>query len=122
MGLGTDLNELLLELYGSAVAVKESVIRAKAVKELKEEGWVVWWPRKAAFASQDLFSIFDLVCQKPGRLASRWIQLTSSSNHAARRKKILAYLRETGLRFDAWVWSLNERTGLFRKEQITQEA
>lgn len=98
---------------------KESVIRKEAVKRLTAEGYVVWWPqRTASFGSKDIFTVFDLACQRPGFFITRYIQLTTSSNHAKRAKKVQHYLDEHGLSMWGEVWSWNAKAEAFRIEEL----
>ena len=97
----------------------ESFIRKEAVKRLHEEGYVVWWPeRTASFGSKDIFTVFDLACQRPGYFVTRYIQLTTSKNHAARRRKVQQFIDDKDLMFWAEIWSWNARLETFRIEAI----
>jgi hypothetical protein len=97
----------------------EKFIRAKAVEVLEHEGWVVWGPEKThSFGSKDIFTVFDLACQRPGYYVTRYIQTTSQQHHADRRQKVVAYLDKHDLMFWCEVWSWNPRAEAFRCEVI----
>ena len=99
--------------------MKESLIRAEALKRLHAEGFVVWWPEKTrSYGSKDIFGVFDLVCQRPGYLLSRYIQLTDATSHAKRRRKVEAFLLEHDLMFWCEIWSWNAKAERFRIEEL----
>lgn len=97
----------------------EAFIRKEAVKLLHQDGYVVWWPeRTASFGSKDIFTVFDLACQRPGFYLTRYIQVTDSKHHAERRKKVEDYLHKNDLMFWCEVWSWNSKAEAFRIEPI----
>jgi len=88
---------------------KESEIRKKAIEILKKERWVVWWPAKVKFKQNDIFGIIDLLALKRGKM--RYIQLTTSSNVARQRKKILDLFKKKKVKLlvEIWVWLKKEK-------------
>ncbi len=95
---------------------KEVEIRKKAVKELENNGWVVWYPPKIRFKQTDIFGIIDLLALKGCRQKN--IQLTTVSNLATRRKKINEFLTKFEVRITVEIWAWNAKNKDFKKEKI----
>ena len=92
--------------------MKESEIRARAIKELIKEGWVVWYPPKVKYHSTDIWGVFDLIAVRCSELL--FIQLTTVPNIAARRKKINKFLRDSGAKVRWEIWAWDKKRGGFR--------
>jgi len=93
-----------------------------AVEECRARGWVPgivekWNPH--AQIRQDLWGWCDIVALDPRRGETHFIQVTTGSNHAARRVKILAWEHLHGLTSQptvrAHVWSYSKRV-VYRKD------
>jgi hypothetical protein len=104
---------------------KEVVLRKKLLKILAEDKWVAWWPGKIRFKQNDIFGIFDIVCCKKDIGELKFIQLTTVSNLAARRKKIKFFFKENkislkknnfGAEIEIWAWSKKNKA--FKIEKI----
>ncbi len=95
---------------------KESETRKKAVKELTRKGWVVWYPAKVRFKQNDIFGIIDLQALKGNKL--RHIQLTTLSNIARQRKKILTFFKKKGVKLTVEIWAYDKRRKKFKTEII----
>jgi len=97
--------------------MKEREIRKKAIKELKELGYICWYPPKVRWKKEgDIFGVFDLVATKENII--RFIQLTTTPNLSARRKKIQNWMRENKIKWSAEVWAYNKKKKVFKKEEI----
>jgi hypothetical protein len=97
---------------------READLRAKAEGMLRAEGFDVWHPPKPRFAyvNTDILGTFDILAVR-GHLVY-FIQLTTVSNLAARRKKVLTYLRQKDVEIDAFVWAWHEAKQSFKIEQV----
>lgn len=95
---------------------KESVIRKKAIEILEKTCWIVWHPGKIKYKQNDIFGIIDLLAIK-GRQRKN-IQLTTSANVSARRKKIIAFFKEFKVEFPVEIWSWNQKKRKFKKEKV----
>lgn len=95
---------------------REAETRKKAIRELEGSGWVIWYPAKVRFKQNDVFGIIDLLALKGRKL--RHIQLTTKSNVARCRKKILAFFRKkkTWLKVEIWYWDKKKKE--FKKEGV----
>jgi len=87
----------------------EQFIRKKAIQELTNRGWLTWYPAKVRFKQNDIFGIIDLLALKRGKM--RYIQLTTSSNVARQRKKILDLFKKKKVKLlvEIWVWLKKEK-------------
>jgi hypothetical protein len=99
--------------------MKESAIKKKALVILNNQGYTCWCPPKVRYAQNDIFGIFDTICvrsfnDEPFELRSGtetlFVQWTSYSNISARKKKILAFLKENGLELNWQVWGWKQKS------------
>ncbi len=101
---------------------KESVIRKKAVEILENQGFVYWYPAKVKFKQNDIFGVFDLVCWKKKTTEIKFLQLTTSPNISARRKKIKVFMVENKIphkiAVDIEIWGWNQKKKEFKVEEI----
>jgi hypothetical protein len=83
---------------------KEIETRKKAIQQLKNQGWLTWYPPKVRYKQNDIFGIIDLLALKKRKI--RYIQLTSLSNLARQRKKILNFFKKEKVKLpvEIWVW------------------
>ena len=94
---------------------KEFRIRKKAIEILEKEKWLVWWPSRARFKQNDIFGAFDLICWKKGGGDLKFIQLTTISNLASRRRKIKNFFQKNkinlkrGIKTEIWAWNKNKK-------------
>lgn len=102
----------------------EAVIRQECYKQLaREGGWLAWSPPRSRLmalgAEKDIFGVFDVLAIRPGYAVTRYIQLTSLGNFAARRSKVLAWLdlHDIGP-FWAEVWGWDHKHQTFRIERL----
>lgn len=95
--------------------MKEAVIRAKAVAELRTEGWTTWCPSKVKYQETDIFGVFDVICVRGKEL--RFIQWTTTSNMSARKRKVCVFLKKTGAKIMGEVWGLSPKKE-WRKERV----
>lgn len=95
---------------------KESVLRKKVVEILEKNGWITWYPSKTKYKQNDIFGIIDLLAIK-GRQKKN-IQITTSSNTAERRKKIVNFLKNFKIEMLVEIWSWNQKKKMFKKEKI----
>lgn len=75
---------------------------------------------------QDLFGCFDLLCVHPQKRETLYVQVTSHTNHATRRNKILASMEAklvllAGGRIAVHSWKLDDGINrwIVREEEIT---
>jgi len=94
--------------------MKESYIRQKAVKILKDWGCLVWYPAKIKYKENDIFGIYDLVVID--EKGTRWIQLTTLSNVSVRKKKILNAIKlyPQLKQLNSQVWGYDKTKHLFK--------
>ncbi len=106
--------------------MKEKEVKVKAIEELERGGWVSWWPYKKAFFRKqeqrwevygnDIFNVFDFVaCRKKSTIL---VQITTSPNLAARRKKIQAWLETVPCDPVCYVWAWHKKKNRFVKQKI----
>lgn len=95
---------------------KESETRKKAVQELKNKRWVVWYPAKVRFKQNDIFGIIDLQALKGRKL--RHIQLTTPPNVARQRKKILSFFKKKRVKLPVEIWAWLKKEKKFKKEIV----
>lgn len=95
---------------------KEAVIRKKAIQILEKGGWVVWFAPKVKYCQTDVFGIIDLLALK-GRQRKN-IQLTTSPNVSAKRKKIINFLKKNNVELPVEIWSWNGKKKKFKKEKV----
>ena len=96
---------------------QEGIIRRKAIEILTLEGWVVWCGAKAMYRSSDIFGIFDGIAVKKGEVNKlRFIQWTSKSNMAARRRKMYSFFKVNHLFITCELWGYED--GKFTVELI----
>lgn len=101
---------------------KEAVIRKKALEILEKNNFVSWYPAKVKFKQNDIFGVFDLVCWKKKSAEIKFLQLTTSPNISARRKKIKAFIAENKIphkiTVDIEIWGWNQKKKEFKVEEI----
>ena len=95
---------------------KEIETRKKAVQELTSKGWLVWYPAKVRFRQNDIFGIIDLQALKKNRL--RHIQLTTPTNVARCRKKILSLFKKKKVKLPVEIWHWVKKKKKFKKERV----
>lgn len=84
---------------------QENIIRTKGKQKLADEGYICWSGAKAMYQSSDIFGVFDVIAAKRGAVNElRFIQWTSKSNVAARRRKIKNFFLEHQLFIDSELW------------------
>ena len=96
---------------------KEAVIRKKALKILKDNQWVVWYPSKVKYKQNDVFGIIDLLAVKGRRMKK--IQLTTLPNISTKRKKIRNFLKEFKIKLTVEIWAWNSSKKIFKIEKIS---
>lgn len=95
---------------------KEALIRKKAIQELRDNGWVTWYPCKVRFKQTDVFGIIDVLALKGKRRKN--IQLTTLPNISTRRKKITNFLEKFKVELPVDIWAWDQQKRKFRKEKI----
>lgn len=95
---------------------KESKTRKKAIKELTKKGWLTWYPAKIRFRQNDIFGIIDVQALKGKKL--RHIQLTTPSNVARCRKKILNLFKRKKVKLPVEIWHWSKKKKRFKIEKI----
>lgn len=95
---------------------KESQTRKRAIQELKNKGWIVWYPPKVRFKQNDIFGIIDLQALKGTKL--RHIQLTTSPNLSRCRKKILSFFSKNKVKLPVEIWVWHKKSKKFKIELI----
>lgn len=95
---------------------KESETRKKAIQELRENGWVTWYPSKVRFKQNDVFGIIDVLALKGKKKKN--IQLTTLPNVSAKRKKIINFLEEFKVELPVEIWCWDQKRKKFRKEKV----
>ena len=95
---------------------KEALTRKKAIQELRDSGWVTWYPCKVKFKQTDVFGIIDVLALKGKRRKN--IQLTTLPNVSTKRKKITNFLKEHGIELPVEIWCWDKKRKKFRKEMI----
>ena len=91
---------------------QEATIRKKVIAELK--GWHCWYPSRSRFKKEiDIAGVWDLVCFKKNEVP-RFIQLTTSSNISARKKKVLAFTDKVQPTVWSEIWGYRKKTKDFR--------
>ena len=96
--------------------MKEALLRKKATQLLKNEGWVVWFPKKVKFWETDIFGVYDILAAKKNRL--RFIQITTLPNLSARRKKIQNFLISNGVSIPSEIWAYDAKRKYFKIEKF----
>lgn len=94
---------------------KRKTMTSRALDECRKRGWPagvverhIPFPRPQG-TTIDLFGVIDVVAIAPGAIVG--IQVTSGTNHASRREKILAtenarrWIAEGNGRLELWSWS-----------------
>lgn len=100
---------------------KEYEIKRRVKEILARDGWIMWSGAKAMYQSSDIFGIFDCIAVKVGTENTiRFIQYTSMSNMAARRRKIRAFFAEHNVFLTSELWGYEG--GKFKIEQIEKVA
>jgi hypothetical protein len=97
----------------------EATNRAEAIRLLKADGFVVWYPPKPRFAYQDcdIFGVYDLLAVKG---PVEWhIQITTVSNLSARKKKIQRFLHDHDVEVLSQVWAWNADKREFKIVEVT---
>ena len=84
----------------------------RTLEWLIDHGWMASRvDRHAGGISHDAFGCFDVAAKKRDLPGTLWIQCTSASNHAARRKKLaerkdmIGLIVATGDQAEIWSWS-----------------
>lgn len=85
---------------------KEAEIRKRVIKTLEDKGWVCWFCPKVRYQESDIFSCYDLICARGGKL--KFIQLTTLPNIRAREKKIRKFMGKTGVTIYSEVWGMRK--------------
>lgn len=84
---------------------------------LADEDYVFWSGAKAMYQSSDIFGVFDCIAAKRGSINElRFIQYTSISNMAARKRKIKQFFIANNLFIDSEIWGYEK--GVFKIEKI----
>ena len=94
---------------------KENVIRKKVIEILEKARWIVWHPGKIKYKQNDIFGIIDLLALK-GRQRKN-IQITTSANVSARRRKILAFFKKFKVALPIEIWSWNQKKKKVQKRK-----
>ena len=98
--------------------MKEFQVRNLVINELIANDFIYWYPARTKFKAQiDIFGVFDLICFKKNYF--KFIQYTTTPNHAARRKKVQAFIDRTGFRGWSEVWSWDKKNRRFKIEKIS---
>lgn len=96
---------------------QESIIKQKVKLALANDDYVFWSGAKAMYQSSDIFGIFDCIAAKRGSMNEfRFIQYTSISNMAARRRKIKQFFLSNNLFIDSELWGYEG--GKFKVEKV----
>jgi hypothetical protein len=101
---------------------------ARTLAELRRRNWtaqVVEQTVPRTFIKRDFLGVIDLIAVTPDGILG--VQVTSGTNHAARRTKALAEPRlqlwlEAGGRFAIWSWSKRGAAGKAKRWQLREEA
>jgi len=96
--------------------MKEAQIRKIAIDLLKKEGWISWFAPKVRFHKTDIFGIIDIFALKNNK--KKFIQLTTLTNLAARRKKILNFFKKNKVNLSVEIWAWNGKNKKFEKKNI----
>jgi hypothetical protein len=95
--------------------MREIEIKKAVYKELAKDGYIGWSAPKVKYQETDIFGIFDGVFVKDSDV--RFLQWTTSSNHSARKKKILNFFGDNNVFIPCEIWSMKpDKT--FRVEYI----
>lgn len=104
---------------------KENLIRKKAIEILTKERWATWYPAKVKFKQNDIFGAFDIICCKKGAGNLKFIQLTTASNLATRRKKIQSFFKKNKInptknvfKAEIEIWAWLEKKKKFKTEVV----
>jgi len=98
--------------------MKEYQIRNLVVNELLANGYYYWYPARTKFKAEiDIFGVFDIIAFKANYF--KFIQYTTTPNHAARRKKVQAFIYRTGFKGWSEVWSWDKKNKRFKIEKIS---
>ena len=102
---------------------------ARTLAELRRRNWkahgVVEQVVPRTFIKRDFLGVIDLIAVTPDGILG--VQVTSGTNHAARRTKALAEQRlqlwlEAGGRFAIWSWSKRGAAGKRKQWALREEA
>ena len=94
--------------------MKEAEIRKKAIKELTDEGWTIWYPYKSRFKKEnDIFGVFDLILVQLSTV--KFIQLTTKGNMKARERKVRNFLTKNLLQLNVEIWGWSKQRKCFFK-------
>jgi len=96
--------------------MKEAYLRKKAIQLLQKQGWIVWFPKKVKFQETDIFGCYDLICARGSEI--RLIQITTTPNLSARRRKIKNFLDVNQLKLPSEVWAYSKKIKCFKIEKI----
>jgi len=94
----------------------EQFIRKKAIQELTNRGWLTWYPSRARYKQNDIFGIIDLLALR--RRKMRYIQLTTLSNVARQRKKILNIFEKKRVKLAVEIWAWSKQKKRFKTEIV----
>jgi hypothetical protein len=100
----------------------ERELRKLAEKELYNDE-VVWHLQKVTRFQTDIFGVFDMIFINRDSGLSTYIQITTTPNLAARRRKIVLWLMKHYL-FNfrsGWVWAYNVSKKSWVKELVFLE-
>jgi len=86
--------------------MEESQIRKKITNQLENEGWTWWRAANTQWQSNDIFTLFDLICARKNIL--RFIQLTTKPNISKHLKKIKSYFKEHDIEIGCEIWGYDE--------------
>lgn len=93
--------------------MKEARIRDKVTTALGHKGFYCWYAPRVKYHSTDVFEVFDVLAVKPdGNIW--WIQLTTTSNVSARRKKIQKFLEESGAKIDWYITAWDNKNKVIK--------
>lgn len=98
--------------------MKEYQIRKEFKKIAKHNKWICWYPVRVRYHQCDIFTIADTICFTAEGI--KLIQLTTTSNLSARRKKIKKFLKKILFDIDCLieVWAYDSQKHIFKIETI----
>lgn len=109
---------LTLDIVASlhTIKMKEKEIRQKAKEILERNGYHCWWPINTPYGRQDIFTIYDLLAVNKRHCL--FIQLTTKSHTAERRRKMKDYTAKYNLLLFSELWSWNDKSNTFDVEIV----
>jgi len=104
--------------------MKERELEKLALLEWQpENNWIYWFPKKQEFLRFDIFGAFDFLALNKKSGVVHFVQITTTPNRSARRKKIQEWIDEnweTGeQRGHFWLWAWDKKEARFKKECFT---